>query len=174
MKSVRHQRVWRAFSSSARVCKVCQQSLAHTHVGAPHKLIYVARTTIPVTMRRSGSHRYAGGGVPGFLNGGFALNTSSSPLSWTALPPAPVGGRQEVSATVGSSCLRTRTQSRESIPRSQAPYSLLIPILARALVNTAYSLIQPFVRVSTSTHNSAHFLACRRPAKLAHKSHDRH
>lgn len=57
-----------------------------------------------------------------------------------------------------------RTQSRESIPRSQAPYSLFILTLAHALANTACSLIQPFVRVSTSTHNSAHFLACRRPA----------
>ena len=38
--------------------------------------------------------------MPGFLNGGFALNTSVSPPTWTALPHAPVGGRQEVSATV--------------------------------------------------------------------------
>eukprot|EP00037_Helgoeca_nana_P007154 m.65389 g.65389 ORF g.65389 m.65389 type:complete len:441 (-) comp17979_c0_seq2:748-2070(-) len=42
---------------------------------------------------------YAGGGVPGFLNGGFAINTSASSPVWAALPKAPISGRQEVSAT---------------------------------------------------------------------------
>lgn len=44
-------------------------------------------------------HRYAGGGIPGFLNGGYAINTTATPAVWDPLPTAPVSGRQEVSAT---------------------------------------------------------------------------
>lgn len=55
---------------------------------------------------------YSGGSIPGFLNTAYIYNISSSNLaandaagakggtSWTALPPAPVSGRQEVGASI--------------------------------------------------------------------------
>lgn len=43
---------------------------------------------------------YSSGGVPGFLNSSWALDLSARKPQWSALPPAPVPGRQEVSATV--------------------------------------------------------------------------
>ena len=47
---------------------------------------------------------YSGGGVPGFRNTSFVINTSHTPgqrpHAWVQLPSAPVGGRQEVGATI--------------------------------------------------------------------------
>ena len=47
---------------------------------------------------------YSGGGVPGFRHTSFVINTSHTPgqqpHAWVQLPSAPVGGRQEVGATI--------------------------------------------------------------------------
>lgn len=101
----------------------------NNHLHAPMSVVEtdLCCVCIRMVMCYSRSLRYAGGGVPGFLNGGFALNTSSSPLSWTALPPAPVGGRQEVSATVGSRCLHLCARIRVNSSDFQITMQLIYP-----------------------------------------------